>query len=217
MLEKLRPLSSDENRIAFGFLLFAGVALAYFVPNQCALYAARPVPIWGPDRLVPFDPRWIWVYVSYYPFIAGAYLLAPSRELRLRYAQALAAAALAGLVFFLLCPTCVGRAVYPVPGAGLSARLLGLIRAADADANCLPSMHVAMSCLAAGAYAAASRRRLLPAAGWALLIAYSTMATKQHHFLDVAAGAALAAASAGLVYSANSAKRSWVPRKLRKK
>jgi len=212
MREKLDRLA--RNRIAAGALLFGWISTAYFLPNRHPIFSVRSVPATAPDVLTPLRLQWTWVYVSYYPFIAGAFFLGRTPELRMKFSRAMGLAALFAAIVFVCFPTRIPREAYPIVGVGWAADLLRRLRAADVDGACLPSMHVAMSLLSAAAYGESFPKFRVPAGAWAALIVYSTMATKQHYFLDAVAGAVLAASAA---YCANSAKRSWDPRTPRKK
>ena len=65
--------------------------------------------------------------------------------------------------------------------------------------NCLPSMHVCMSFVAAACLSLVYGRvgRALVWA-WFVAICYSTMATKQHYFVDLIAGFALGVTSVAI-------------------
>jgi len=58
--------------------------------------------------------------------------------------------------------------------------------------NAFPSLHVAISAICALGYWRAKSRLFQPMLFWIILIIFSTVLTKQHYFLDVAAGIVLA-------------------------
>jgi hypothetical protein len=69
------------------------------------------------------------------------------------------------------------------------------------DHNAVSSLHVALSCACAAAYAGRCGRIGKALLGtWAAAIALSTLLTHQHHLLDVVTAIALAAAGKWLVY-----------------
>src|SRR5260370_25745185 len=65
-------------------------------------------------------------------------------------------------------------------------------RAVDTPASCLPSLHVAASYLAAFACWSQARRWRWMLLGWATGGAVATLTLKQHYFVDLLAGLALA-------------------------
>lgn len=143
------------------------------------------------DRLIPFSPLWIWVYMS--PYVAAPPVYALFRRatfwwLMRRYA---ATVALSALIFVLL-PTKTVRPETSGLGDGPSARLYLAVRDADdPPANAAPSLHVSLSCL----YLWALRRdypRAWPLAiPGVVLLWLSTLFTWQHHLPDVLTGALL--------------------------
>ena len=106
----------------------------------------------------------------------------------------------AGLGIFLFWPT----AVPPLAVDWSQHPAFAFLQSVDASGNACPSLHVAFAVFSAVWFA-----RLLPQLGagrfvrvlnwlWCLGIVYSTMATRQHVFLDVLAGAGLGAITAGV-------------------
>ncbi len=150
------------------------------------------VPMTAIDSMVKLQPGWIYVYVLYYPFMGGAYLLMPTRRLRLWFAAVMALAALISSSLFMLYPTEVPREFYPLNEGDFGVWLLSHIRSIDRSVNCVPSMHVCMSALSAYAYGLLNRYWKWFGLSGALAISYSTMAIKQHYFIDVTTGATLA-------------------------
>jgi membrane-associated phospholipid phosphatase len=179
------------NRFWTSVALFAWIILAYAIPNHFVLFNPMPVPQTLVDKSIPLMPAWTWVYISYYPFIYFAYYCTSNDTNARRYLRMMGGSATVAMLIFVFLPTSVMRD--PIVETGFSAAALSILRGFDNSVNCLPSMHVAMSFIAAYTYAFESKRYAPPAVLWALLIAYSTMATKQHFFFDVVGGATLAA------------------------
>jgi membrane-associated phospholipid phosphatase len=174
-------------------------------------HVLRNVP--GPVTVMPLTPldHWIalqpaafWPYVSLWFYVGIAPALLPSLRALLGYGAWVSALCLTGLACFWLWPTAV-----PWPGHELNAALDGhagfaLLRGVDAAGNACPSLHVATAVFTAlwvdrqfAAVGSPAWPRLINLA-WVLLIAWSTVATRQHVVLDVLAGAALGAAFAAL-------------------
>jgi membrane-associated phospholipid phosphatase len=152
------------------------------------------------DRMVPFQP-WavvlyisLWIYVPLAPALIGNY-----RDL-LAYGWATVALSAVGFGIFILWPTAV-----PKPDIDWSQHpSVSYLKAVDASGNAFPSMHVAFAVFTAFWFG-----RLLVQMGaggrvralnwlWCLGIVYSTLATRQHVALDAVAGAVLGAAFAAM-------------------
>ncbi|MGH8278848.1 MAG: phosphatase PAP2 family protein [Gammaproteobacteria bacterium] len=178
-----------------------GMALFFVVYFWLLRHPQFPVtimPLTGLDRLIGFQP-WsiglyasLWIYISLVPM-----LLEPRRELA-PYLSAVTVLSLAGFVIFFFWPTAVPRpdidwARYPS---------VAFLKSVDASGNACPSLHVAFSVLTCVWLHRWLRQVRAPAflgfinLAWCLAIIYSTLATKQHVALDVAAGAALGSAVA---------------------
>jgi hypothetical protein len=177
-----------------------GIA-AFFVAYFWVM--AHPAP-WATLREVPplaFD-RWLvvreWAIVPYgslwlYVVLAPA-LTADHAEFRSYVGGALALSAV-GLLTFWLYPT----AVPPFDVDWQQYPMLEFLKTRDGRANAFPSMHVAFATFTAVVLNAQLRAceapRLLRGlnVAWAVAIAYSALATRQHVVLDAAAGALLGA------------------------
>lgn len=169
------------------------VLIGYIVPNQFVLFQTHPVVLTRFDHWVALAPIWIWFYIAYYPLLIGAYFYTTGTAAQKAYVGAMTLATGVSCLVFVLFPTSIPRELYPLaPGTDLSTLMLAIIRGADESINCLPSMHVCMSFLAASAFTLVCGRwgRFIV---WTLFLAicYSTMATKQHYFVDLVAGLAL--------------------------
>lgn len=136
------------------------------------------------DRLIGYHPAAVWVYLSFFVLQAVAFWAVPA-ERRGPLTRAFAACALVALAVFILWPTTLVQP--PAPDTGSLA--LALVRWADTPANCLPSLHAALSAVSA---AALTLRRSawvsVFAWMWALTICWSAIATRQHLTADIAAG-----------------------------
>jgi len=178
--------------ITAGMTLFF---VAYFWVLQHPLRAPTIMPFTTVDRWVPFQPFTLPLYLSLWVYVSLAPgLIADRRELA-SYAGAALALGLAGLGLFLAWPTAV-----PASGQTWAPdSAFAFLKNIDATGNACPSLHVAFAVFTALELA---RRLRELGAGLALALAnwlwcagilYSTLATRQHVALDVAAGAALGA------------------------
>lgn len=173
---------------------------AYFaILRQPAAGEAWVMPLMPVDDWVPFTPLAypfyvsLWVYVSLPPAFLGNFRML----------------ALFGFWVSALCLFCLGMFwLFPtaVPAAGIDWSLypeLDRIKGLDAAGNACPSLHVGSAVFAAFWLEWILRR--VGAPSWirwgngfhCLLIAWSTLATRQHVALDVLAGALVGGLFAG--------------------
>ena len=145
------------------------------------------------DRLVEFDPDWVWVYVSVYLLVPiPLWLTTTTEHLRL-YVRGVVWICVISWAFFVAHPVHCPR-----PDPILRSNLLfDLIVHLDRPINSFPSLHISV---AAYALILAGRLRSTSTAAvqwwiglvggwlWFGLIAYATLATKQHFIADVVAG-----------------------------
>jgi len=142
------------------------------------------------DRLIPFDPGGVWVYLSFFVLVPATFWLADSRRLRWLTRSMQCCALVAGLVF-MRWPTTL--AYPPIEGDTLSAAVLRLLIAGDSSQNCLPSLHAALTLLCVAALAdPRHKRRSALALAWGLAILHSIIQTRRHLAIDLLAGLALA-------------------------
>ncbi len=172
-----------------GALIF-WVYATYMLPNKVVW--REPVPVRGTpvDEFVTFSTHWVWPYVSYYIYIFGAFLVLQTDRLKKVLILAYFAAGLVSTFIFFYFPTIILRDErYPLAQVtDLSEWALNFIRSSDRSINCMPSMHVALSLIATLTICMEQKKWRPFAIVWFALIAYSTMATKQHYFFDVISG-----------------------------
>ncbi len=176
---------------AFIWLFFLG----YFYVQGHPGAALTIMPLTAVDRAVGVHPLALpaylslWVYVSLPPG-----LMTEVRDM-VRYTAWVAAWCALGLGIFYLWPTVVPHADIDwaqYPG-------MAFLKRVDGAGNACPSLHVTAAVFSAfwlhwrlREFGMGTVARLANAA-WCLAILYSTMATRQHVALDVAAGAFLGA------------------------
>ena len=167
----------------------------YFVINQLTASRQHYQPsIWLDDAMAVW-PEWIFVYASLY---LCAFLL-PIVVVRGRWLiehtlRAYLFVMLVSYVIFWIYPTVAPR-VEGQSVTGPAERALQLFYDLDQPYGCFPSLHVAYSVV--GAFACHHMNRALGRAmlAWSVLIAISTVYTKQHFVLDAAAGGLLGLAA----------------------
>lgn len=168
--------------------------LGYFALLRHPVNPVTTMPLTPVDDWVPFQPALLAAYLSLWFYVG----IAPGLMLRFRemlaYGVWAAALCVAGLACFFFWPTAVPLLQPPdvaqYPG-------FALLQGVDAPGNACPSMHVA-SAVFTGFWVDSILRQMGLSARWrwfnglwCAAIVYSTMAVKQHVFLDVVAGLAL--------------------------
>jgi membrane-associated phospholipid phosphatase len=188
MTTQLIKIVNRKTHFPLGLFILVWVIVTYMLPQKFPIFGAQLVPVTFIDQAIPLTPEWIWIYVSYYLFLISAFICARGDNANQIFYSYFASAIIGTVIFFLF-PTLIDRSLHPISGTStLSSWLLALIRTTDAPLNCAPSMHIAMTTIAAGTLIRERSWYTWPAITWALLIAYSTMATKQHYWWDVATG-----------------------------
>lgn len=148
------------------------------------------------DRMVPFQPVWVSVYVLSYPFWVVSYILTArenSREDLFRFVFADLLSRLICGILFLAYPTTNVRP--DILGDGFWDWLMGLIYAVDPPLNLFPSTHCLISMMS---WLGIRKCSGIPA--WyrnftlvfAVLIFASTLFTRQHCIVDVFGGVVIA-------------------------
>ena len=174
---------------AFTWLFF----VAYFHLLRQPAYPVAVMPLTALDRLIPFQPQMLFVYLTLWLYVGIAPGLQPTLRELLVYGAWIAALCLTGLGLFYAWPSAVPA--LPVDVSGFAG--FGMLTGVDAAGNACPSMHVAVAIFTAIWIGHVLRRIGAPPwlqainLGWFVLIAWSTLAIKQHVVLDVVAGALL--------------------------
>lgn len=174
---------------AFLVLFFA----AYFHLLHHPLFPVTVMPVTIADRWIGFHPWALGFYASLWLYVVLPVALQPDRRRLLSYGCAAAGLSLAGMAVFLFWPTAtpqpdINWALYPS---------FGFLKTVDQAGNACPSLHAAFAI-----FSGLWLDRLLRQMGarilartingcWCLGILFSTVATRQHVALDLAAGIAL--------------------------
>jgi hypothetical protein len=144
------------------------------------------------DEMIPFQPRWVWVYLIPYvigPAVAG--VLTPS-TFRWYIWRGLVLVGVT-LAIFVVLPTRTVRPAVTDIGSGLTASLYRHMAAIDEPpANAAPSLHVSLTFLLALAVIRDYPRWWPLTCAATVLVWLATLFTWQHHLIDVGTGAALA-------------------------
>lgn len=153
------------------------------------------------DDLIPFVPVFAIPYFSAYVLGNGAFLFLRDDPRFGRILLGYLVIYLVSNLSYLLLPTRVERRE-ELAASSVSTSILGGFQRVSKPFNNFPSMHVSyclFSALIVFTYAGGGWTALLLA--WAGLVALATLFTKQHHLLDVSAGALLASAAFWFVWA----------------
>ena len=174
---------------AYTWIFFIG----YFSLLREPASAPALMPLTALDRWIPFQPWMLVPYFSLWLYVG----VAPGLQLRfvdlVSYGFWAALLCLAGLALFYFFPT----AIPPLPIDPQGFPGFAVLQGVDASGNACPSMHVAFAMFSAIWIDVLLAESRVPVsfrainALWFLVIAWSTVAIRQHVVLDAAAGAAL--------------------------
>lgn len=162
------------------------------------IFPVQVMPVTEVDRLVAFTPAALPLYLSLWLYVSLPTALCKTWSDLTCHGRFVGGLCLLGVAFFLVWPTAV-----PVVGTAWGAHPeIELIKGVDAAGNACPSLHVATAVFSAPWLACLLREIGAPRGlrlanwGWCLGIVYSTLAVRQHVFIDVVAGALLGSAVA---------------------
>jgi membrane-associated phospholipid phosphatase len=164
----------------------------YFVINRLS-GRNRPRTDWSTrlDAAIPFIPQSAMVYLSTYPFGLSPFILISETRLFTVAAYAYLIITTISAIINVAFPSQVRRVENLNPD-GISSMLLSWYQRMCRPYDNFPSTHVAYSVIVVGtcflAWGAGPGSLSLV---WAILIAFSTLTTKQHYLADVAAGGTL--------------------------
>ncbi len=187
------PAITRANRgkaILIGYLGFSAVYLFAGTVHFRPASALVPSPV---DTLIPMVDWTIWIYLSQFVFLFLALWLFDDSRARTHLFYAMLLATVIAAPIFLILPTEIVRE--PPSQDGMTGLLWQGLYLTDPRTNCFPSLHVALAALAAARFVKAGGYWCWLGLSWAMLLAISTLTTKQHVVIDVLGGAALAAAS----------------------
>jgi membrane-associated phospholipid phosphatase len=187
-------LTQKIKFFSFWAMVLTG-SILYMTANHFHFVAPRLLPMTWVDQSVEFMPNSYWLYSSIYPLFLAAYFLSRDLINLNKFLYAFLFQVLVTIVIFGVWPTTFPRDLYPLPSDLNFMTRYGfiLLRSADSPASCCPSLHVSCSFLAAFIFLGEQRKKFPYFFLWACLVAFSTLTTKQHYWIDVATGFLMAA------------------------
>lgn len=192
---QLPSVMTKNNRFIIMALAVLYSTFIYTTSNFNPVFTPQLLPEQWIDKVTPFIPESFWIYVTEYFLFLWAMFRFSDVSLMDRYLYGFLSLQTFCVLIFLVFPTTFPRDLYPIPETTdwlTRAAFEGFRRNLDSPNNCLPSLHVASCFLTAFAFFHCKKWEFIVALVWASLIGISTMFTKQHYFVDVAAGLALA-------------------------
>ncbi len=201
------------QKIIVLFLLSAWGGLPYHLIQKIDFSKVITMPALKIDHLIPTNLDWVWIYHSWLFLPLVVVLLIPHWPLLKRFAWAMFAVNAVSFLVFLCVPT-----EAPRPSDLTDApRLYLLTIQLDEPTNACPSLHASVTSLCtvfAFLLLSRLRRYWLCRTGiflWAGGILWSTLATRQHVFLDIVAGTTLGivVALVALRWSVEEDETSW--------
>jgi membrane-associated phospholipid phosphatase len=143
------------------------------------------------DRLIPFQPTWLWLYLAPYP-LAPIILASMKRATFVWFIKRALLIVAISLLIFAVVPTQTVRPTLDDSDGGWTTRYYrAMVAVDDPPANAAPSLHVSLTCLLAIALLFDHPRRRPWIVGGVVLVWLATLFTWQHHIIDVATGALL--------------------------
>jgi membrane-associated phospholipid phosphatase len=187
---RLPAIEARQKWLAFA-AGYAGFCVLYLLTGRVHLSEPAQLPASAVDRRIPFLGWTVWIYHTQFFFLLASVRLTRRAATITRALYAMAATSLISFAVFFVYPTTLPRA--ESAAGALTRQAFALLYTLDGPTNCLPSLHVALACIAALAIGEAERRARWAAWLWAALITISTLTTKQHYLADVVAGLCVAA------------------------
>jgi membrane-associated phospholipid phosphatase len=186
-------------RVPVSMVVLFGLVPLYILIPEFFPPKIRHFPELALDRAWPLEPIWAIVYGALYLFlILLPIFVVRQHDLIRRTVHAYVFIWITAYAFFFVVyPTAAPRPDQ-VSGEGFAVWGLRALYSADPPYNCFPSLHVAHSFVSALAVSRVHRRLGIIALVAGMLVAVSTLFTKQHYVLDVAAGACLAVLAYGI-------------------
>ena len=184
---------TKENKIVSGLIMFGTAIALYLVANHFHLSSPQLLPMSWVDEQVPFLPNTVWIYISEYVFFTVIYLLSKDMVNLNKYLYSFLSLQVVSVLIFWAWPTTYPRDQFPLPTDlnALTTYAFSTLRQADSPASCCPSLHVSSVFLSAFLFLDEQKKKLPFFLVWGILIAASTLTTKQHYLVDVFAGLAM--------------------------
>lgn len=178
-----RLIWSHNLYIIGGAILFGLWTGGYFLVGHLTLNEPAARLTTALDRSIPFQPKFVWFYMTLYPVFLIPFLSVRDRQFFKLMAYAYTTVMVLCYTIFFVFPVIMDRPALEV--VDFSTWALKKFYNNDPPVNCFPSMHVAMAMLASLTLYEISRRQGIFCLALTLVIGASTVLTKQHYVADV--------------------------------
>jgi membrane-associated phospholipid phosphatase len=180
------PVITFRRRWAYFGLVYLYTSILYLSTNHVHYFTPRLLPLTYVDIWTPYLPwtGWIYILVYFIPLFAG--IFSRDEDVFKMIFTFIGMVTFTSLVFIFY-PTIYPRPTVEIPHNFANFALL-LVQSIDTPANSMPSQHVAFAFLSAFFIQAYRRTYGNIAIVLGILIAASTLTTKQHYIWDVIIG-----------------------------
>jgi membrane-associated phospholipid phosphatase len=176
---------------AVGTILFTVIFFKiYFYLLKNSFFTITLIPLCIVDQCINFQPYFLYVYLSLWIYVSLVPALMSNKKELFYYGIYIALLCFVGIVIYVIFPTII-------PQSGINWNLypeFAFLKTVDSAGNAFPSMHVATALFSFFWLHRMLKQMSAPKfllwinLLWCLAIIYSTMAIKQHLFLDVFGG-----------------------------
>lgn len=204
---------TKENKYFVGAAMFGLAYVLYATSNHFHLVEPVTLHMTWVDRVVPFVPLTVWIYVSEYLYFGVIYIICKDMGNLNKYLYSFFVNQFVSILIFWVWPTTYPRDLFPLPDTldPITHTLFSALRVMDSPANCCPSLHVSSVYLSSFIFFDEQRRKLPFFLIWGTAIALSTLTTKQHYLIDVIVGFFMAVGSYWIFHRLLSYRTRWLP------
>jgi membrane-associated phospholipid phosphatase len=184
---------NQKNKYPAGIIMISVACALYMASNHYHFLEPHLLPMTWIDRNFPFIPQTVFIYISEYVYFLLIYLTCKDMVNTNKYLYAFIGLQLTSVIIFWVWPTTYPRDLYPLSQNldPITLHVFASLREADTPANCCPSLHVSTVFLSAYIFLNEQREKFPLFMTWGLLIALSTLPTKQHYVIDLVTGAGM--------------------------
>jgi membrane-associated phospholipid phosphatase len=179
---------SFKRKVTLLAWFMLGYMVFYIFPNFYASWRPVQLPLTVVDRRVPLVPWSFLIYTSDYLLISLTILMINSKVSFFSFSRMMFSALVLCGLCFLFFPTTYPRPIYPTVEQTWIQLVMDFVDVADSPNNCFPSMHVALTSIAAWNLRNKPTPIFVLFLIWTLAVIVSTLTTKQHYFVDIIGG-----------------------------
>lgn len=166
------------------------ISVPYYLIQQINFTNITKMPTWKIDELIGFNSEYIWIYNSLHLFIIMVTFRYSDKKKLLQYTKGVVLIATISFAIFLIFPTEAVR-----PSSQNTSWFYQFLIRIDGTTNAFPSLHVSLALFALYSLIKDQKNGIIGIiiyCVWCSAIIFSTLATKQHVFIDIIGGILLA-------------------------